>query len=321
MLVGNQNHLNSKNKTGSTLTPIVFAQIRTKLGKTPKFKTIKCLLDSGSSSSLLAYEYAKKLGLKSENTTTWHTTAGDFNTNFKSKIDFSLPELHEKRIITKTMHITPNEMGYDMIIGRDLLEDLGIDLKFSNHTISWDFAEIPMRPRNSTLSESYYVNDSKLVQSELKRVAAIMDAKYEPADLDKLVEECSQLRTKEKLLLLNLLKKYEKLFDGSLGTWKGPPHKIHLKEGVEPFHARPYTIPKAIEQTLKYEIKSICELGVLRKVNHSEWAAPTFIIKKTDLTVCFISDFRELNKRIKRYPFPIPKIQDLLLKLEGFLIE
>ena len=32
----------------------------------------------------------------------------------------------------------------------------------------------------------------------------------------------------------------------------------------------------------------------------------------------FISDFRELNKHIKCKPFPIPKIQDLLLKLEGF---
>ena len=32
----------------------------------------------------------------------------------------------------------------------------------------------------------------------------------------------------------------------------------------------------------------------------------------------FILDFRELNKRIKCKPFPIPKIQDLLLKLEGF---
>ena len=32
----------------------------------------------------------------------------------------------------------------------------------------------------------------------------------------------------------------------------------------------------------------------------------------------FISDFRELNKLIKRKPYPIPKIQDLLLKLEGF---
>ena len=32
----------------------------------------------------------------------------------------------------------------------------------------------------------------------------------------------------------------------------------------------------------------------------------------------FISDFHELNKHIKHKPFPIPKIQDLLLKLEGF---
>ena len=53
-------------------------------------------------------------------------------------------------------------------------------------------------------------------------------------------------------------------------------------------------------------------------VNRSEWAAPTFIIPKKDGSVRFISDFRELNKRIKRKPYPIPKIQDLLLKLEGF---
>jgi len=56
----------------------------------------------------------------------------------------------------------------------------------------------------------------------------------------------------------------------------------------------------------------------LLKVNHSEWAAPAFIIPKKDGSVQFISDFRELNKRIKQKPFPIPKIQDLLLKLEGF---
>ena len=39
---------------------------------------------------------------------------------------------------------------------------------------------------------------------------------------------------------------------------------------------------------------------------------------KNDNTVWFISDFRELNKRIWRQPYPITKIQDLLLSLEGF---
>ena len=56
----------------------------------------------------------------------------------------------------------------------------------------------------------------------------------------------------------------------------------------------------------------------MKKVNHSQWGAPNFVIPKKDETIRFITDFRELNKRIKRKPYPIPKIQDLLMKLEGF---
>jgi hypothetical protein len=65
-------------------------------------------------------------------------------------------------------------------------------------------------------------------------------------------------------------------------------------------------------------VECLCKVGVLKAVNRSEWAAPTFIVPKSGKTVRFISDFQELNKRIKRKPFPLPKIQDLMLKLEGF---
>jgi hypothetical protein len=61
------------------------------------------------------------------------------------------------------------------------------------------------------------------------------------------------------------------------------------------------------------EVEQLCEIGVLKKVNHSEWGAPTFTIPKKDQSVRFITNFQELNKRIKRKPFHIPKIQDLLL--------
>jgi len=83
-----------------------------------------------------------------------------------------------------------------------------------------------------------------------------------------------------------------------------------MKEGAKPYHARAF--PKSREQQRKTEISRLCQLGVLKKVNHSEWAA------KKDGSVRFISDFRELNKRIKRKLLPVPKIQDLLLKLEEF---
>jgi hypothetical protein len=43
-------------------------------------------------------------------------------------------------------------------------------------------------------------------------------------------------------------------------------------------------------------------------------------IAKPDKSLSSLADLRELNKRIKRKPFPIPKINDLLQKLEGFYL-
>ena len=108
------------------------------------------------------------------------------------------------------------------------------------------------------------------------------------------------------------------MFDGTIGRWKNEQYEIDLKAGAQPYHTRPFPIPKIHEKTLRMEVKRLVQIGVPKKINQSEWAAPTFIIPKKDGTVRFISDFREVNKRIKRKPYPIPNIQDLLLKLEGF---
>ena len=55
-----------------------------------------------------------------------------------------------------------------------------------------------------------------------------------------------------------------------------------------------------------------------KKVNLLEWRSPTFIQPKYNGTVRLLSNFRNLNHRIRRKPFPIPKIQDMLLNMEGF---
>ena len=96
------------------------------------------------------------------------------------------------------------------------------------------------------------------------------------------------------------------------------PVKLELKSDADPYHAKPFPIPRSLEETTRTEIDCLCSIGELEKSNDSEWGTPTFIIPKKNGTVRFISDFRELNKRLKRKPFPTPKITDLLLKLEGF---
>ena len=138
-----------------------------------------------------------------------------------------------------------------------------------------------------------------------------MDAKYVKANLRDEVNRCDNLTPEQQQDLLELLRKFEHLFDGTLGKWQSDPYEIQLKEEAKPFHAKSFPIPKIHEKTLRDEVERLIKIGVLCKVNRSEWAAPTFVIPKKDGTVRFISDFRELNKRIVRKPYPIPHIQDI----------
>ena len=144
-----------------------------------------------------------------------------------------------------------------------------------------------------------------------------MDAKYEPAALEDVVEQCTRLNESEKNKLLDLLQRYEPLFNGTLGTFTGDQYGTDLKPDAQPHHARPYPVPKAYKRTLKLEIQHLIKAGVLREINRSQWVAPTSIIPKKDGSVRIISNFRDLNERITRRPCPLPRMQDLLLKLEG----
>ncbi len=66
------------------------------------------------------------------------------------------------------------------------------------------------------------------------------------------------------------------------------------------------------------EIDRLVLIGVMKWQPYSQWASPSFIIPKKDLTVHSISDLRELNKMIVRKPYTIPKISTTLQELEGF---
>ena len=66
---------------------------------------------------------------------------------------------------------------------------------------------------------------------------------------------CNNLNTEEQHQLRKLLQKYEHLFDGTLGEFNMDPICLHLiDKGVKPVHARPYTVPRSVEQQLRTEI-------------------------------------------------------------------
>ncbi len=122
-----------------------------------------------------------------------------------------------------------------------------------------------------------------------------MDAKYEKADLLAITREnCSHQTTSNREKLLSVLLRFKSLFDGTLDVWKLPPVSFELKEGMKPYHGRPYPILHKYKPILMKEIKQLCNIGVLEWQPSSQWASPTFFIHKKDSTVHTISDFKEL---------------------------
>ncbi len=111
----------------------------------------------------------------------------------------------------------------------------------------------------------------------------ILDAKYEKADLLAIIREnCSHLTAAKREKLLSVLLKFEPLFDDTLVDWKLPPVSFELKEGMQPYHGRPYPIPHKHKAVLMKEIKWLCDIGVLEWQLSSRWVSPTFIIGTTD---------------------------------------
>ena len=320
--VGHTRKRRKHQENDDPLVPITFACIfKEKSSRKDRRTTpIKVLVDSGASSSIINKSKILDNKCYQDKKTVWDTTAGQCKTSGRCELEFGLHEFSTTRRIKHNFHVMTKVIpGYDMIIGRDLMHHLKLDVMFSTSSLVWfENGEIPLKPANATKETHFYINDPQDIMTEADKMSSILDAKYEKANLDKVAKETPHLSNSEKGKLKKLLEKYEELFDGTIGTWKMDRHKVHLKEDAKPYHGRPYQVPKAHERALRNEVDRLVEIGILKKINHSQWGAPCFAIPKKDGTIRFISDFRELNKRVKRTPFPLPKIQDMLLKMEGF---
>jgi len=314
-----------KDHKDTSCITLAYLLSKTQSDKTKRPKRYRVLFDTGYSSSLINKEMVKDLPTELDDTQRWVTKSGYFNTSKKCLLKLTLPQLHKHREIQWTMHVdetTPNRSNYEMIIGRDLMHELGLIINFQEGRVYWDNAWINMQdpilfsemPIEEFEEELFMMHDP--VTTDAQRIQDIIDAKYCPADLEKEVNK-TKLSLSQKATLLKLLKKFKTLFDGSLGTWETKPVELQLKDpNTKPVYIKPYPVPKSREVQLKEECKRLVQQGILRKVNHSEWGMPAFTIVKPDGSLRSLADLRALNKLIKRMPFPLPKIQDMLLKLE-----
>ncbi len=201
-----------------------------------------------------------------------------------------------------------NRPQYDLILGTVSMKEFSIILNFRDKMISIDEIILPMRNINNLQGFSMLralrhnhslAMEPQSTQDITKCTTRILDAKYSKADLQSVVRDnCKHLKADQQKELLHLLKKYESLFNGTLGDWKTKPVSFQLKEGASPYHGQAFPVPKIHKDTLIKEVDRLIKLGVLERQPASECASPSFIIPKKKRTVCFLSNFWEVSRRL-----------------------
>jgi hypothetical protein len=206
----------------------------------------------------------------------WNTSNGMFLTKLKAEIEPNFFEYSDsKRYLAEPDTIKydkNNRPQYDLILGVKTMKKYGIILDFKDKMITVNEVKLPMQNINylqgsSTLRVLRFNHslamEPQSTQDATKHVTRILDAKYQKADLQLIVRnDCKHISADQQKKLLQLLKKYESLFDGTLGDWKTKPVSFQLVEGVSPYHGQAFPVPKVHNNTIIKEVKRVPTGGI-----------------------------------------------------------
>ena len=159
----------------------------------------------------------------------WSTIAGTINTTSVTEIMLKLPEINHSAKIYAKCYFTDKLLNINLILDRDILHKLGIIFNFQNKTITWQEVSISMNPPNCMAKEFFVIKESRPVRITTKCIKQILDAEYKKINLKSIVMNSNHLKDNHKKSFLELLQKYEIMFDGTLGKYTGSDYTIELK--------------------------------------------------------------------------------------------
>lgn len=126
-----------------------------------------------------------------------------------------------------------------------------------------------------------------------------------------------------KVTVFKIFMEYKDVFAWTYKDLKGVSselyvHRIPLIEGAIPIQKRPYRMNKNYVARVTDEIDRMLEVGIIFRVQTSEWVSSIVISLKKDTTQIRICvDFRCLNAVTIKDPFPIPFMDIVLEEVAG----
>ena len=130
------------------------------------------------------------------------------------------------------------------------------------------------------------------------------------------VEETVSFQETPSRSMEEIIKDYEEVFSGELGTVRNTKASLELKPEAVPKFFRPRPVPYGIKSQVEREILSLEAAGVWERVTYSDLATPLVPVSKPDGGVRLCGDYKStVNSQLQVAQHPLPNIQDMLAAL------
>jgi hypothetical protein len=253
---------------------------------------LKVLFDSGSDTTIfkrssLPQGIEPSTGKKRKVSGVTETSVIDQYVMLK---DITLPEFSSSQRIPGPIKalLMPMEAQYDLIVGMDIMQIIGLDLHNSSKTIVWNGNHVPFKSHDyfdgarlhDTIADAMdecpleSIDDTFPVATTSQlgyKSRTIQKSLYEQVDIHDVAIQQKHLSAAQQAELEQILSRYPRLFSGELGCY--PHRKVHLdlKANAIPCCCRPYPVPRHHEQVFREDLDRLCEIGVLSRCGASQW--------------------------------------------------
>ena len=281
-----------------------------------KDRSMRCLVDSGADISIvtpLEIEKKKYRGKCTSISGGRIKITGIYDLWFKSK---NIPRFQVSMKESKDLG------GYDMIIGRNILQKIkpvqvaanSLQEMLQNHFENAVISEIDQKVDTLSEIESEESEDN-ILEADTDKINM-----FEENKLEELIDGITSPEITETQLteLKSLLKEYKEIFliDEIPTTIKSDTkHKVVL-EKEQSLKFNPHRVSPAMKEVIKDHVTKLLDTGLIRKSN-SSYGAPVILQKKKSGEWRFCIDYRELNKITVKDAYPIPIIEDIFDSFSG----
>ena len=93
---------------------------------------------------------------------------------------------------------------------------------------------------------------------------------------------------------------------------------LSLKADVQPVYRKARPVPYNSREVVENELDRLESMGVIKPIEHTEWAAPILTVKKADGSARLCIDYSTgLNDALKDHQHPLPLPDDIFATLNG----